>query len=126
MTPEELLAEKLPAYRSSFERACGGLFDGDAAVTVDLDDDDDGNSNGGSKNSNSRSKNDSPSETAAIATAAVKRAVERALREIAADFAREFNTRLATAATEDPSVALVAPNYEMTAGHVADLAETFA
>ncbi|MCA1664556.1 MAG: hypothetical protein LC659_09840 [Myxococcales bacterium] len=117
MSPESLLAEKLAAYRSTFDDACRGLFDSGEGVTLEYeqDDDDDAvavppaaavserafeNSNGGSD---------------------FAKKIRAAVRSIAEDFAREFNAKLALAVHHDPTVELVADKYEMGPDHVAEL-----
>src|SRR5262249_48965351 len=52
---------------------------------------------------------------------AVKREIEKALHDIASDFAQEFNARLMEAAEQDPSVEMVAPRYVMGPQHVSEL-----
>jgi hypothetical protein len=122
MSPESLLAEKLSAYRSTFDDACRGLFASGEGVTLEYehDDDDDAaveipaaaavserafeNSNGGSN----------------VGAAAAAR-IRAGVRSIAEDFAHEFNGKLALAARNDPTVELVAGKYEMGPEHVAEL-----
>jgi hypothetical protein len=122
MSPESLLAEKLAAYRSTFDDACRGLFESGEGVTLEYEHDEDedaaveipaavaasepafGNSNGGSK----------------VGSAAAAR-IRAGVRSIAEDFAHEFNAKLALAARNDPTVQLVADKYEMGPDHVAEL-----
>ncbi len=123
-----LLAEKLTAYRAMFDDACHALFAGGAAVTVELDDDEDAPEPAAAARA-------APSRTVApvsnggsnsVSGGAVKQSLDRALHAIAEDFAREFNRKLAEAVRIDPSVQMVAPNYEMTPAHVAELTAALA
>ncbi|HEY1585836.1 MAG TPA: hypothetical protein VGH63_09135, partial [Polyangia bacterium] len=120
MSPESLLAEKLAAYRSTFDDACRGLFESGEGVTLEYEQDDDDeavdvaaapavseplfeNSNGGSN----------------VASTVAAR-IRAGVRSIAEDFAHEFNAKLALAARNDPTVALVADKYEMGPDHVGE------
>jgi len=120
MTPQTLLAEKLAAYRSTFDVACSALFGGgDAGVTLEYEheDSDVGATPVAPADSNV------PTVDVVPDAATVKQRIREAVRSIAEDFAAEFNAKLADAARQDPSVQMVAPRYEMGPGHVAELEE---
>lgn len=124
MSPESLLAEKLAAYRSTFDAACRALFEGGEGVTLEYehDDGDDAVDVGRSASSDAGAvsvsepafENSNPGSNSG-------RRIRAALRSIAEDFANEFNAKLTAAARNDPTVELVADRYEMDAAHVAEL-----
>ncbi|MGZ3438246.1 MAG: hypothetical protein ACXVDD_01955, partial [Polyangia bacterium] len=113
MSPESLLADKLATYRRRFDEACRGLFSSGEGVTLELEQDDD-------------------DDAVAVAPkgvgdgGAVKGELRGAVRWIAEDFAHEFNAKLAAAARRDPTVEMVADNYEMGPQHTEELEELLA
>jgi hypothetical protein len=149
MTPHGQLAAKLAQYQSAFEAACRGLFAGGPTITVALDDEfDDAEPqapplagaaepitersaapvagavpDGASADPSAVAESSAAMAATNVDLAAVKREIEKALQNIATDFAHEFNARLMEAAEQDPSVEMVAPRYVMGPEHVGELRE---
>src|SRR5256885_2070598 len=117
MSPESLLAEKLAAYRSTFDKACRGLFSGGEGVTLEYEQDEDDDvvdvSNAAAASERTFENSNDGSNFA--------KEIRGAVRWIADDFAHEFNAKLAAAARTDPTVDLVAEKYEMGPDHIAEL-----
>jgi hypothetical protein len=114
MSPESLLAEKLATYRRKFDEACRGLFSSGEAVTIEYEQDDDDDAVDVSLPASARAPANGNG-------AAVTGELRGAVRWIAEDFAHEFNAKLAEAARRDPTVELVASNYEMGSQHTEEL-----
>lgn len=124
MSPESLLAEKLAAYRSTFDDACRGLFESGESVTLEYEHDDDEDAVDVSATASSPSAPSAVSERAfehSNGGSKIADKIRSGVHSIAEDFAHEFNTKLALAARNDPTVELVADKYEMGADHVGEL-----
>jgi hypothetical protein len=125
MSPESLLAEKLAAYRSVFDKACRGLFAGGEGVTLEYEQDDDEDAvdvsaSAGGALAGTAPVSERAFENSNLGSNSVAE-LRAAVRWIAEDFAHEFNAKLAAAARSDPTVELVADKYEMGPDHVAEL-----